>query len=384
MKNTKIVKLLASTLLAFNCTSCAKNNNIENEPNSQNNNPTAYSNISLDCGFDTFFSLKEYAPSKDVFNKHFEEATQTFSYCNKLFDIYNNYEGINNLKTINDQAGVEPVKVDPLIIELLQEAKEFYDLSDGEFDITSGNLLHLWHTYRDQGIDANQNNEYYPLPSVDELTSAASHRGFDAIEINTQDSTVYIKDKNVQLDVGGIAKGFAAEYTAKILETLGVNDGTNINAGGNIRTIGSKPDNSPWRIGIQDPRHEGSLLAVAIPGSISSVTSGDYERYYIAEDGNRYHHIIDPSTMYPATYYHSVTVFTKDSSVADCLSTALFTMNLEDGQHLLKTYSEKHPETPCYAIWIMDQDKKQGTEGKTIQDYFVAYSEQLSNSITWR
>ena len=102
---------------------------------------SSYANSCLDCGFDTVFSLRVYDVSQDEFNTSYQEAADLFTYYNNLFDIYNNYDGLNNLKTINDNAGIAPVKVDPVVIELLQKAKEFYDLSGGEFDITQGSLL---------------------------------------------------------------------------------------------------------------------------------------------------------------------------------------------------------------------------------------------------
>lgn len=375
MKKLKLTKILLSCLLLTGCTY-----------SKENMEPTrAYSNISLDCGFDTFFSLKEYTNNKEDFDTHFLESTELFKTCNELFDIYNSYEGVNNLKTVNDNAGIKPVVVDPLIIEMLDEAKMFYELSDGEFDITMGNLLHLWHTYREQGIHLNQEGKKGHIPSDEELDEAFSHRGFDHLLIDHENSTVYIDDPAISLDVGGIAKGFAAEKVAEYLEAQGVKDGTNINAGGNNRTIGNKPDGTPWKIGIQNPGNEGSILAVSCDGSISSVTSGDYERFYIAENNQRYHHIIDPQTKYPSTYFRSVTIFTKNSSDADCLSTTLYTMSYEDGVKLLDAYNKKNPDHTANAVWISDLNKAPNTTyGKQVGEYFISYSEGLESSILWR
>ncbi len=341
-----------------------------------------YSNISLDSGFDTFISLQETTSSKTDFDSHFQEVTDLFSYYNSLFDIYKDYDGINNIKTINENAGIQPVKVDSAIIEMLNKAKDFYDLTDGEFDVTMGALLKVWHTYREEGITLNEDGEYGNVPTQSELEAAAEHSGWDSIIIDEDASTVYISDPDVQLDVGGIAKGFATEKAAQILENENVTHAA-INAGGNNRTLGPKADGSAWRVGIQNPGGEGSLAVVAIDGTNSFVTSGDYERYYVAEDGNTYHHIIDPSTLYPASHFHSVTIITPDSGDADCLSTSLFTLDYEAGLKLIQAYKEAHPGTTLEAVWIMDSASAPESEYSMVSgDYTIVYTSGLRDKIT--
>lgn len=377
MKKTE--KALLALILLSGCTSGSKASSATAE-----NAMNTYTNASLDAGFDTVISLRETAASKDVFDQHFNEMTSLFTRYNQLFDIYNDYEGVNNIKTINDNAGVKPVKVDPVIIQMLEEAKEFYDLSDGEFDVTSGALLHVWHNYREEGIALNEKGEKGKLPSEEELKEAAQHNGWDSIRIDADASTVYITDPEVSLDVGGIAKGFATELAAQQLEKDGA-DHAAINAGGNNRTIGEKVNGQPWNVGIQNPDGEGSILVVSVPGSMSFVTSGDYERFYIAEDGNRYSHIIDPSTLHPAVNFRSVSIITEDSGVADCLSTTLFTLTYEEGLALINSYKEAHPDEFLEAIWIMDKDKAAETEhSKDTGDYRIAYTEGLEDLITWQ
>lgn len=343
-----------------------------------------YSSSCLDCGFDTVFSLREYQVEEETFRQHYQDAADMFSYYNQLFDIYNNYEGLNNLKTVNDNAGIQAVKVDPVILELLQEAKEFYEPSGGEFDITSGALFSVWHTYRETGITANENNKLGKVPSFAELQEAAQHQGWDCVEINEEESTVYITDPDVSLDVGGIAKGFTVEKIAQMLESEGVTSAA-VNAGGNVRTIGTKPDGSPWSIGIQNPGGSGSLFAVTAEGSCSFVTSGDYERYYAAEDGNIYSHIIDPETLFPAAYFHSVSIITDDSGLADCLSTTLFTLDYEEGMALVQSLKEQHPDASLEVIWIMDQEKAPADAANihTVENYAVVYTDGLKDAIQW-
>ncbi len=316
-----------------------------------------YSDTDPLAGFDTLFSYSESTYDKNLFHAHFEAGRELFFHYSSLFDIYNNYQKLNNLKTVNDNAGKQPVKVDPEIIEMLKLAQDFYRYSDGKFDVTIGALTRVWHDYRENGILLNSEGKKAPVPEKKELEKAYGCHGWDQVEINEEDSTVFLKQDCMALDVGGIAKGYAAEKIALALEKEKAVSG-NVNAGRNLRTIGTKPDGSAWRIGIADPNSETgeSIMIVSIPGSMSFVTSGDYERFYIGEDGRSYHHIVDPDTLFPADYYRSVTVITEDSGAADCLSTALFTMSVEDGKKTVEAY-EAETGKNVDIIWIMEKEK---------------------------
>lgn len=377
MKTRKRLSLFISLALLSACT------NTTATPTASTTTTSVKSNMCFDCGFDTFFALQGMPLEDEEFNEVFTEASETFSYYNKLFDIYNDYDGINNIKTINDNAGIQAVEVDDVIIEMLNEAKYFYELSDGEFDITMGALLKVWHNYRDEGIDLNAENKYGKVPTLEELEEAAQYSGWEYVEIDEENNTVYITDSNVSLDVGGIAKGFTTEKIAQQLENEGYTTGA-VNAGGNNRTLGQKYNGSAWNVGIQNPKGSDSLLVVSYDGKCSFVTSGDYERYYVAEDGNSYHHIIDPETLYPAVNFHSVSIITEDSGVADCLSTTLFTLSYEEGLEVLNKYKEEHPDTFLEAIWILDEDSEIDTEYKHVSDeQLIVYTEGLEGMLTW-
>lgn len=344
---------------------------------------TLYSNVSTDAGFDTVFYYQEYNDDRTASETHFNEAVSLFTHYNDLFDIYNSYDGMNNLKTINDNAGIQPVKVDPDIIDMLNMAKQFYTWSEGEFDITIGSLLNVWHTYREEGIKLNEEGKKGKVPSEAELSEAAVHKGWDHVQIDADADTVYIDDSSISLDVGGIAKGYATEKIADTLEKESDIGTVAINAGGNNRTIGTKPDGTDWNVRIQNPDGGDKLIIVSEPGSKSFVTSGDYERYYEAEDGRRYHHIIDPETNFPSTYYRSVSIITKDSGAADCLSTTLFTLSMEEGQKVLDAY-EKQTGIHADAIWVMNEEQKaDGPNEKKQMDYYICYTDGLKDHITW-
>ena len=373
----KVLKITLFIALLCNLFGCSTNK--ENEETDERE-LLKYQNTALDAGFDTIYSYTAYGYDENELRNSFELGTELFTKYNNLFDIYNDYESLNNLKTINDNAGIKAVEVDEEIIKMLLEAKEFYELSNGAFDITSGALLKIWHEYRDKGIAMNEKGESAPVPTIEELKEVEACKGFDKVEIDTDKNTVYISDPCVLLDVGGIAKGYAAEriYESTISENILY--GT-INAGRNIRAFNTKPE-GPWRIGIADPNGETSILVIDSDTENSFVTSGDYERFYIGTDSNTYHHIIDVNTLYPAAYYRSVTIITRNSSAADALSTALFVLPIEEGKALLEKY-KKVSGDEASAIWIMNKDKIQNCTGKEKNDLFIAYTDDLEDKITW-
>jgi len=343
-----------------------------------------FTNVTLDSGFDTVITLVEQTDDQEQFQAHFKAMCDSFTHYNQLFDIYHTYDGINNLKTVNDNAGIQPVKTDPELIELIDRAKYFSSHSDQSFDITMGSLLQLWHEYRTEGIAANENGSFGTVPDSRALKEAGEHRGYDHIVIDRSANTVFIDDPDISIDAGGIAKGFATEKTALLLESLGCTHAA-VNAGGNNRTIGEKTDGTPWNVGIQNPDGEGSVLVLHMDGTGSFVTSGDYERFYIAGDGNRYHHIIDPATRMPSDRYRSVTVITPDSADADCLSTSLFNLSLEDGKKLLETY-RRDSGKDAEAVWLIDASRKPETSAfsRELGSLFAVYTEGLEGRITWK
>lgn len=277
--------------------------------------------------FDTVTTIRGYAESEEAFTEAAQAIHDELLGYHQLFDIYNDYEGLNNLKTVNDNAGTAPVTVDEKIIDLLLDCREYYDLTGGKVNVAMGSVLNLWHIARNEGIDDPQNAE---LPAQDALEAAAEHTAFDAIVIDETNSTVFISDPDTRLDVGAVAKGWAAQRVAENAPT-----GLLISVGGNICATGPKDESgTAWVVGIQDPDNGDSYLHTLYVTGGSVVTSGDYQRYFVV-DGMVYHHIIDPETLYPSTHWRSVTIVCADSGLADALSTALFILPLEEGQALL-------------------------------------------------
>ena len=289
--------------------------------------------------FDTVTTIVGFAESEEEFRAAAQSIHDELLTYHQLFDIYNDYEGISNLKTINDNAGIAPVEVDRVIIDLLLDCKEYYDLTGGMVNAAMGSVLHLWHEARNDGID---DPLHAYLPGADALSHAAEHISMDSIVIDESAGTVFITDSETRLDVGAIAKGWATERAAK-----NAPEGLLISVGGNVRATGNKDESgSPWVVGIQDPDNaENYLHSIYVHADRGSVvTSGDYQRTY-AVDGVLYHHIIDPVTLYPSTHWRSVTIVCADSGAADALSTALFLMDYEAGLALLTQFDAE-------AMWV--------------------------------
>lgn len=308
--------------------------------------PGRYTCTYLDL-FDTVTTLIGTGGSQEQFQHTARDIYERFRNYHQLFDIYHEYQGLANLKTVNDQAGLAPVTVDPAIIELLLACKDYHALTGGRVNVAMGSVLRLWHQAREQGLEDPQNAK---LPDTKALSRAAEHMDLDSVIIDRDASTVYISDPEVSLDVGAIAKGWACQRVAENAPA-----GMLISVGGNVCATGPKSsEGTPWVVGIQDPEGGGYLHTIALTGG-AVVTSGDYQRVYTV-DGETYHHIIDPQTQMPSVYWRSVTVVCADSGMADALSTALFLLPLEEGQALAE-------RSGVQVLWVDGKGTEFMTEG---------------------
>lgn len=286
--------------------------------------------------FDTVTTIVGRAESEEAFTAKAQAVHDSLLVYHRLFDIYEEYEGINNLKTVNDSAGIAPVPVDESVIRLLQDCVRYFEMTDGRVNAAMGSVLTLWHDARSAGLDDPANAF---LPDADALQNAAAHMDLSAVEIDAEASTVFITDPHTRLDVGAIAKGWAAQRAAEESPS-----GLLISVGGNVCATGPKDESgTAWVVGIQDPDSSEFLHTIYLKSG-SVVTSGDYQRAYVV-DGQLYHHIIDPDTLYPARLWRAVTVVCPDSGLADALSTALFLLPLEEGLQLAE-------ESGAQALWI--------------------------------
>ena len=286
--------------------------------------------------FDTVTTIVGRDASEEEFSRKAQAVHDELLVYHQLFDIYNVYEGLNNLKTINDHPG-EAIAVDQAIIDLLLDCRVYHDLTDGRVNAAMGSVLYLWHEAREDGLN-DIANAY--LPDETALAEASRHASWDALVIDAENCTVTVTDPGLRLDVGAIAKGWSVQRVAE-----NAPEGLLISVGGNVCATGPKDSTgTPWVVGVQDPDGGDNYLHTLYLTRGSMVTSGDYQRAYLV-DGEIYHHIIDPDTLYPGKLWRAVTVVCPDSGLADALSTALFLLPMEEGQRLL---------TQCdsYAMWV--------------------------------
>ena len=301
---------------------------------------TRYTTIFYDV-FDTVTQVIAYCESEEEFNTQMQALHQDLIAYNQLYDIYNDYDGVVNVKTINENAGKAPVQVDDRILSMLELARQMYELTSGKINIAMGSVLGIWHDYR-EAAEKDASEADNTLPTQEELESAAQHCDINDLVIDEEAKTVYLSDPEMSLDVGSVGKGYAVEMVCRAAEARGLTSAL-VSVGGNLRAIGTKPDGSQWTGGVENPWNASevyttdSLFGAAINMSdMALVTSGDYQRYFVV-DGKRYHHLIDPDTLWPAAYFNSVTVLCPDSGMADCLTTGLFCMPLEEGQKLVES-----------------------------------------------
>ena len=322
--------------------------------------PEKFNAYSFDY-FDTVTTVSGYAESREAFDAVANDVLAQLHEYHRLFTIYHRFEGLENLCTVNELVDGQhrTVTVDERIIDMLLYAKQMHALTDGRVNIAMGSVLSIWHEYRTVGM---QDPASAALPPMERLQAAAQHTDIDKLVIDEQNCTVTITDPQMTLDVGAIAKGYAMEMVARSLEEKGI-CGYVLNVGGNVRTVGTKADGTPWTVGLENPMDEGEdyLYYLGLAGQ-TLVTSGSYQRYYLV-DGKRYHHIIHPDTLMPAEGFVSVSVLTGHSGMADALSTALFCMSLEEGKALVETL----PDTE--VLWVLPDGAQHVTDGWN--DYLI-------------
>lgn len=306
--------------------------------------------------FDTITTFMAYTKDEEEFNHYVRVLNEELKKYHELYNSYDAFEGVNNFRTINENAGKKAVEVDPKIIELIEYSKEMYDLTGGKINIAMGSLLGLWHDAREISVD---NPDEARIPEESVLKTASSHKDINAIEIDKEKNTVYISDPDVRIDIGAIGKGYATKIIAKRLEEEGLKHGI-LSVGGDDVLIGDNPasENSYYKIAIQNPDledKENPYSSVVSLRNTSVVTSGDYQRYFMV-DGKRYHHIIDPETMYPSIKWRSVSVILDDIAEADTISTYLFILDYEEGLEFANKVGAE-------VLWIDEDYNSFATEG---------------------
>lgn len=272
---------------------------------------------------------------------------------------------INNAATseiiaLNAAAGVSEVTVSEDTFDVLERGKYYSELSSGRFDITVGPIVKLW----------NIGTDYAAVPDPAELETKRLLIDYTKLQLDRGKLTAKLDTPGMQVDLGAIAKGYAADEVARILKENGVGHAI-INLGGNILTVGGNMQDKPWKIGIQDPFNpRGDFLGIAQITDKTVVTSGTYERYF-EQDGVRYHHILDPRTGYPADNdVASVSIITDRSMDGDGNSTSVLLLGLEEGMKFIE--SQKSIE----AIFVTYDKKVYITSG--LKDAFTVTNPEFT------
>lgn len=319
---------------------------------------TKYSASFFDT-FDTITQIVGYTKTEEEFDNYVNQIHERMLELHKLYDKYKDYEGVNNIKTINDNAGIGPVKVEKEIIDLILFSKDLYENKSQETNIALGPVLKIWSQYRDL---AEADPENATIPPMEDLIAANEHTDISKVIVNEVDSTVFLEDPKMSIDVGAVAKGYATELVAKEIEAAGFNS-LIISAGGNIRTIGKPLDNlrERWGIGIQNPDSfidgsESNVLETVFINDGSVVSSGDYQRFYMVGD-KKVHHLIDPKTLMPGDYFRAVTIVTPDSGKADFYSTVAFLKPYEESRAFVES------QDGLEALWVMKDGSVEATDG---------------------
>lgn len=347
-----ILLLVCSSLILSAFSACNKILDTQKKEYDTRTKTISYSN------FNTVTVLSSYGDTSAAeFDNYVKICEEMLEYYHRLFDIYYEYEGVSNLMTVNKNAGIAPVSVQKELIDFLAYCKQLYTVTGGKTNVMFGSVLSIWHEKRELADAGAGYLDESLLPSKQELQEAAAHTSIDLLEIDEKAGTVYISDPAASIDVGAIAKGYAASKIADALKEHGA-DSVALNAGGNIVTIGLKPNDELWKTGITNPDKTAfdSFACRVEMGETSLVTSGSYERYFVSGE-NKYHHIIDPVTCMPANYFASVSIFTSNGALADALSTALFCMSYEEGLALVDNIGNVD------VIWIYEDGTIKHTDG---------------------
>ncbi len=308
IKNTAIIMFI----VLFFLTSCSSDDNGVME--------TPYKQTEFLMG--TVVTVKIYNEEKEtVLKKVFERMEVLASQIGLEEDA-----GVSQIDEVNAQAGIEPVIVSEEIFQLIKAGKDYSQKAEYSFDITIGPLTSLWHIGYDDARKPDQEEIDAVLPLID----------YRKVILDEEKHTVYLKEKDMRIDLGAIAKGFIADQVNKVLEENDVTTAI-IDLGGNIYVEGTNPSGKEWTVGIQDPfSTRGETVGKIEASNQSIVTSGVYERY-LEVDGERYHHLLDPKAGYPFdNEIAGVTIVSKKSIDGDALSTLIFSKGLEDGMAFIE------------------------------------------------
>ena len=241
----------------------------------------------------------------------------------RIENLISDWIPTTQISQVNQNAGIVPIKVNNEVFELVERALKISKLTDGAFDISYASMDKIWK------FDGSMKE----MPSPEAIKKSVERIGYEKIILDTKNKTIFLKDAGMKLGLGGIGQGYIADKVKEVLQAKGCTAGI-VNVSGDINTWGSQIDGKPWTVGIVNPVNKNKVFAT-FPLIDSAVeTSGSYEKY-VTFNNIRYSHIIDPRSGYPATGIVSVSVFAKQTEIADALATGVFVLGVEVGLNLI-------------------------------------------------
>ncbi|WP_333809834.1 FAD:protein FMN transferase [Flavobacterium sp.] len=241
----------------------------------------------------------------------------------RIENLISDWIPTSQISKVNQNAGISPIKVNQEVFDLVDRATKISKLTSGAFDISYASMDKIWK------FDGSMKE----MPSAEAIKKSVEKVGYQNIILNSKDSTIFLKNKGMKLGLGGIGQGYIADKIKILLQEKGCKSGL-VNVSGDINTWGTQPNGAPWTVGIVNPMNKNKVFATFPLDDSAVETSGSYEKY-VTFNGKRYSHIIDPRTGYPATGIVSVSVFAKQTEIADALATGIFVLGVEVGLDLV-------------------------------------------------
>ena len=241
----------------------------------------------------------------------------------RIENLVSDWIPTTQISQVNQNAGIKPIKVDQEVFDLVERAIKISKLTSGAFDISYASMDKIWK------FDGSMKQ----MPTEEAIKKSVEKVGYQNIILNPTDKTIFLKNKGMKLGLGGIAQGYIADKIKEVLQEKGCTSGL-VNVSGDINTWGKQPNGQPWTVGIINPMNKNKVFATFILDDSAVETSGSYEKFVVF-NGKRYSHIIDPRTGYPASGIVSVSVFAKQTELADALATGIFVLGIEVGLDLV-------------------------------------------------
>nr|WP_315154140.1 FAD:protein FMN transferase [uncultured Flavobacterium sp.] len=241
----------------------------------------------------------------------------------RIENLISDWIPTTQISQVSKNSGIQPVKVDKEVYDLVQRALKIAQLTSGAFDISYASMDKIWKF--DGSMKA--------MPTPEAIKQSVARIGYQKIVLDAKAQTIYLKEKGMKLGLGGIGQGYIADKIKDLLLSKGCTSGI-VNVSGDINAWGYQTTGKPWTVAIVNPMNKSKVFATFPLENSAVETSGSYEKFVVF-DGKRYSHIIDPRTGYPAQGVVSVSVFAKQTEIADALATGIFVLGVDVGLNLV-------------------------------------------------